>query len=111
MKSRLSVVIPLAFCILKSEICVAEYHPIDVHNGGALHGLVKFPTESPPRKMFGTRGDAQCPAGIPMDNLIVKQENRGIKNAFVILDIEEGKALTGGRFHLETKGCRLLPRI
>jgi hypothetical protein len=101
-----------ALCFLLSAMPLyADYSPIDVPGGGTIRGLVKFPTESPPRAMFGTRGDASCPAGVPMDNLYVKQENRGIKNALVVLEIEEGKASVGGRFRLESRGCRFFPRM
>src|SRR5262249_51841721 len=87
------------------------YQAIEVKHGGTIHGLVKFPAESPPRSMFGTRGDANCPAGIPQEHLIVKQENRGIKNALVVLDIHEGKPLLPANAQLDNKGCRFVPRM
>jgi plastocyanin len=99
-----------AFCILKSDLG-AEYHPVPVERGGTLRGVVKFASETPPRGMFATRGDPGCPAGIPQEHLIVKQETRGIKNALVVLDVARGKPmqLTPGK--LDNKGCRFEPRV
>ena len=92
-------------------ILFADYRPIEVKHGGTIRGLVKYPTESPPRAMFGTRGDANCPAGIPQEQLFVKQENRGIKNVLIVLDIQEGKPLQPMTVKLDNKGCRFVPRI
>ncbi|OGR89353.1 MAG: hypothetical protein A2992_08100 [Elusimicrobia bacterium RIFCSPLOWO2_01_FULL_59_12] len=89
----------------------ADYHPIEVTHGGTIRGLVKFPSETPPRAMFANQGDARCPRGIPQDHLIVKQETRGIQNALVILDIERGKPLPLVKVQLDNKGCRFVPRI
>src|SRR5258706_14709042 len=83
----------VACCCLLSTLPVSAYEAIEVRNGGTIRGLVKYPKESPPRSMFATRGDPQCPAGIPQDQLIVKQENRGIKNVLVYLHISQGKPL------------------
>ena len=66
---------------------------MEVKKGGVIRGLVKFPEESPPRAMFANQGDPKCPRGIPQDHLIVKQENRGIQNAVVVLVIQRGKPL------------------
>ncbi len=100
-----------ALCSLHFALAWAGYHPIEVKRGGTIRGLVKYPTESPPRAMFATRGDPQCPAGVPQDQLIVKQENRGIKNVLIILQISEGKPLPATGSHLTIQGCRFVPRI
>src|SRR4051794_8640071 len=106
-----------AFCALLSALVIlssplsAEYHPIEVKAGGTLRGLVKYPSETSARAMFATHGDPLCPTGIPQENLIVKQENRGIKNALVILEVNQGKPLTPMKARLETKECRFMPRL
>jgi hypothetical protein len=104
-----------AFCFLAFSFCLsvtlADYHPIEVKAGGTVRGLVKYPSETRARAMFATYGDPLCPTGIPQENLIVKQENRGIKNALVVLEVNQGKPLKPVKAQLETKDCRFMPRI
>src|SRR6185295_1098337 len=100
-----------ALCVLSSELSASDYHSTEVKHGGTIRGLVKFATETPPRAMFGTRGDDQCPAGIPQEQLLVKQENRGIQNVLIVLDIHEGKPLPAVKAHIDSQGCRFVPRI
>jgi hypothetical protein len=101
----------LPLLLALTSIVHGDYHPIEVLHGGTIRGLVKYPTETRPRAMFGTRGDANCPAGIPQEQLIVKQESRGIKNVLIVLDIKEGKPLKPMSAHLDNKNCRFIPRI
>jgi hypothetical protein len=105
------IILLSALCLLTSDLILADYTVIDVPHGGTIHGFVKFRGESPPRGMFGTRGDAQCPAGVPQDNLFVKQENRGIRNVLIVLDTNKGKPLPTSPVRLDLKGCRYLPRL
>jgi hypothetical protein len=79
---------------------------------GRITGFVKFPGETPPRNMFANASDQNCPRGIPQTHLFVKQETRGLKNAFVILDRQDRRVMpTRLQAELATVGCELLPRI
>jgi hypothetical protein len=77
-----------------------------------IEGFVKFPGETPPPKMIGNGSDEACPHGIAQNHLLVRQENRGLKNALVMMDYEgdapEIKAKPAG---LKSEGCTLLPRV
>jgi len=101
----------IASLLLTLGLPLSAYQVIEVKEGGTLTGLVKFPGETAPRAMFGTRGDPKCPPGIPQEHLIVKQENRGIKNAIVVLTIEQGKAMPAVKNQLTSTGCRFEPRM
>ncbi len=106
------VLLVFAFCILHFDFAAAaDYQSIEVKKGGTLRGLVKFPTESPPRALFANQGDEHCPRGIPQDHLIVNQVNRGIQNAVVILEIEKGKPMQPLQGTLKSEECRFQPRI
>jgi len=61
--------------------------------------------------MFGNATDEGCPRGIPQTHLIVRQENRGIQNALVVLDIKEGKPFQKQKATLTYQKCRLEPRV
>jgi hypothetical protein len=101
-----------ALCMFSPALALAaDYKVVPVEQGGTLRGVVQFTGESPARGMFGTRGDSNCPAGIPQEHLLVRQENRGMKNVLVILEVPRGKAmpLTPGR--LLNKECRFEPRM
>jgi hypothetical protein len=79
---------------------------------GRITGFVKFPGETPPRNMFANASDPNCPRGIPQNHLLVKQETRGLKNAFVILDRHDRRVMpTRLQAELATVGCELLPRV
>lgn len=108
--SKKKVLFLLAFWLLRAAVAFA-YEVVEVKQGGTLRGLVKFPGETAPRAMFGTRGDPLCPAGVAQEHLLVKQENRGIKNALVVLEIQKGKAFTPFQATLDNKGCRFAPRM
>ena len=106
--NRLPVFLSL---LIITGVLHADYHVIEVKHGGTLRGLVKYPDETAPRAMFGTRGDVNCPAGIPLEHLLVKQENRGIQNVLIVLSVREGKALPQITPRLDNKGCRFVPRM
>jgi hypothetical protein len=108
LKRRLNLLIFLLGLTLPA---FADYHPIPVQKGGTIRGVVQFSGETPAKGMFGTQGDPQCPAGIPQEHLLVRQENRGLKNALVVLDIKEGKPLVLANVPLRLKGCRFSPRL
>ena len=79
---------------------------------GRITGFVKFPGETPPRNMFANASDQDCPRGIAQNHLLVKQETRGLKNAFVILERLDRRVMpTRLQAELSTVGCELLPRI
>jgi hypothetical protein len=98
-------------CLLASGSVFSEYRVIPVENGGTIHGMVKFATETPPRFMYTNRQEMNCPHGIPQQNLFVKQENRGIKNVLLVLEIRQGKAAPLMRPDLINQGCVFSPRI
>jgi hypothetical protein len=100
-----------AICTLHFALSFADYKPVPVERGGTLRGIVQFSGETPARGMFATRGDSLCPAGIPQEHLIVKQENRGIKNVLVILDVPRGKSMSLTPGKLINKECRFEPRM
>jgi hypothetical protein len=101
-----------AYCaLLTAHSSFADYHPIEVQHGGSIRGLVKFATESPPRAMFANHDEPNCPGGIPQEHLFVNQENRGIKNVLIVLEIHQGKPLKLTKTQLDNKGCRFVPRI
>ena len=73
---------------------------------------MKFPGETPPPVMIANAVDAACPRGIGENNLIVRQENRGLRNALVMLDFKDDlptpKPVPVG---LKIDRCVFLPRV
>ena len=61
--------------------------------------------------MFANPVDPACPRGIPQNHLIVKQENLGLKNAVIILDIDEHSDPVDQRAALVSDNCTLTPRV
>lgn len=88
------------------------YASVSVCRAGDIEGFVKFPGETPPGAMIAQSHDTACPAGIPTDHLQVRQENRGLKNALVILsysgDHRLQRATPAG---LKSEKCRFFPRM
>jgi hypothetical protein len=77
---------------------------------GRIHGVVKFPGETPPPFLFTNRDDHDCPHGIAANHLIVKQTTLGLKNALVILEADEDKR-TPPQSQLVESACVLKPRV
>lgn len=100
-----------ALCILLSERVVADYEPVDVTDGGTITGLVKFPGETAPAAMYTNRDEPNCPHGIAQDHLLVKQENRGIQNVLIILEIHRGKPAPRSPAQLVNENCVFRPRV
>jgi hypothetical protein len=79
---------------------------------GDIEGYVKFPGETPPPAMIANARDKTCPYGIAQNHLIVRQENRGLKNSLVILDFKEDRPVTKATpLGLKVEGCTFLPRV
>jgi|GEM_PF-1434744 len=79
---------------------------------GDIDGFVKFPGETPPPMIIANAVEAACPHAIAQNHLIVHQENRGLKNALVILDFKDDavttKATPAG---LKVEKCTFSPRV
>jgi hypothetical protein len=92
--------------------CTALLLLSSVVRAGDIEGFVKFPGETPPPAMIANGVDAACPRGIGGNNLIVRQENRGLKNALVVVeytgDAPAGRAVATG---LKAEKCVFLPRM
>lgn len=79
---------------------------------GDIEGFVKFPGETPPPVMIANAVDAACPSGIGETNLIVHQENRGLRNALVMLDYKEDVPTPRPvPIGLKVEKCVFLPRV
>lgn len=83
-----------------------------VCRAGDIEGFVKFPGESPPPQMIANAADAACPSGIGATHLIVHQENRGLKNALVVVEYQEDVPHThAAPIGLKSQGCVFSPRV
>src|SRR5262249_17505277 len=102
-----------ALCFLLSNLSLAaeNYHVIEVKEGGSITGKVVFSGETSPRAMFTNPKDPACPRGIPQEHLMVRQTDRAIKTALIILDIKEGKAVPLQKATLDSVKCLFVPRI
>src|SRR5205823_1650381 len=97
--------------LLSLPAVLFAYQPVEVSVGGSISGMVKFSGESSPRSMYATYGDKNCPAGVPQEQIFVKQENRGIKNVLITLEISQGKPLRRINAQLAMQGCKFVPHI
>jgi len=79
---------------------------------GDIEGFVKFPGETPPPTLIANSLDPECPTAIAQTHLQVRQENRGLKNALVILDYSGDITVTKAKpIGLKAQGCTLSPRM
>lgn len=97
--------------LLLAPLQAVDYNPIDIPNPGRIEGIVHFTGETPPPSMFANSGDHDCPHGIAQNHLMVRQQNLGLQNAIVILDIKVGRPVVRQRVSLSTERCTLTPRI
>ena len=88
-----------------------SYEVIPLPKSGTIVGYVKFPGETPRRAMYVNSVDPSCPDSIPRDNLLVKQQVRGLKNALVVLDIVQGKAHGSRKVGVTFQKCNEVPRV
>ncbi|HVO33412.1 MAG TPA: carboxypeptidase-like regulatory domain-containing protein [Elusimicrobiota bacterium] len=78
---------------------------------GSIHGVVKFPGETPPPAMVANRDDRACPRGIGENHLLVNQTTLGLQNALVVLEPSPLPPSTLGRAQLTVRQCTIEPRI
>ena len=119
---RLIHVVPILFVSLfragpivgSAEIALGHDHESEaIVNGGIITGVVRFPGEFPEREKITITKDKQtCGAFQFSEVLIVSEENRGVQNMIIYLDVQGGKkAVERSTATLDQKGCRYIPRV
>ena len=107
----------LVLCALCTSQIQAGYEGVNVKDGGAIVGTVRFEGEIPKRKRLKVSGaDKPCHAKpIPNDDLVVSKDGK-IRWAVVsIKKINEGKSFPQADPEnpvvLDQKGCRFRPHV
>jgi hypothetical protein len=105
--------------VLAGMIPVADradaYDAVDVKDGGAVAGEVKFVGSPPPRDKLAVNKDVEvCGKEEKLSETLVVGSNGGIQNAVVYLaNISNGKPLnrTAQNGALDQNGCRYAPHV
>ena len=89
-----------------------SYEVIEVKDGGAISGAVKFVGETPPLQKTGVTKDVDvCGKTEKFDEALIVGSDRGIQNVVVsIINIQKGKAKTVAGV-LDQKECIYTPRV
>ena len=94
---------------------VAAYDAVDVKDGGAVVGEVKFAGSPPPREKLAVNKDTEvCGKGEHLSESLIVGANGGVQNAVVYLtNISKGKALDGAvpNGGVDQNGCRYAPHV
>ncbi len=93
----------------------AAYDAVEVKDGGAIIGEVKFVGSPPPREKLAVNKDVEvCGKEEKLSESLVVGSNGGIQNAVVyVTNIAKGKALNGAAQNggFDQNGCRYAPHI
>ncbi len=95
-------------------VMAQAYKEIDVKDGGAIVGTVKFDGDIPAAKMLKVDKDEQTCGheNKQSEELVVNGESKGIKNAVVsLVDIAAGKKAETAAFSLDQKECLFIPHV
>ena len=89
-----------------------SYQEIDVANGGAITGDVKFigkPEALPPLKV--TKDNNVCGSQKPSEELIVSKSG-GVKNTIITIEkIEKGKKIPKEEASITNQNCQYIPHV
>ncbi len=92
----------------------ATYKEIDVKDGGAIVGTVKFDGDVPASKMLKVDKDEQTCGheNKVSEELVVNGESKGVKNVVVsLVDIAAGKKIEAVTTALDQKECLFIPHV
>ncbi len=89
------------------------YESIEVSDGGAISGEVKFTGEIPEIKQLAiVKNEEHCSTSVPSDELLISAD-KGIKYVVITIeDITQGKAInTTALSELDNNNCRFVPHV